>query len=429
MSGRRNRKSYPRRVQLSGWILFLTVSFASREAQTWPETPIEGAYLLDAALPHATERSPETWSIGLDAQPLHINVTFRWVHTNEDLRERQLSFMIRNTATVPVRALSIQVTGLNARCQALAPESFLSPDATVQRETQCVLIRHGFRTERQWDLNTPLQLSVDLMLNTEHLTFTLPVGYLRYYGWATSNDVGEATLLMLAMTRGGQGMHAQIEEIRRDARGLLGRAWDGSADARLATIEAITRFVRRARLLYRLGGDSYHGHWPSTQTTNFAAETITFGGGACDDFAVLGGHILRRLGIPFAVIATVMHVANLIEIARVRANDTRPILPAAVINNAIELPCQHDRCIYLPMDLSLVARHREGNDVVIASMQLWRETLRTPHGFILVSSEDPERRVPVGTLLGQTWLGADSRVRVETTAVTRPSTQVQQGTL
>ena len=370
---------------------------------------------------YASERSGGSSSVIIDSLPWQIRVDLERVWRENRSFEQVVHVAVRQSSGQTMEPsnddIILSVSGINADCS--NPQILRDFDRTAQ-------VHFTFRchpmvwgpsyNDRVWDFNQPLSLSMRNMHHPTRPFRSWPIGYLRYTGWPLSWSADDwGTLAMLMATHHLPGLSSVVDGIRRDAERRLGHMINDSAESRYALAEAIVRFTISNGLEYANGGDAYHGRWPSLGTTNFPAETLAYGRGACDDFTVLAAYFLSSLHAPFAIFSAHTHVASAVELARWLPSERRPVFSEYLSRYAIEYECEGARCLYLPLDLSLVAREKDTISFFAEGARLWSAGLFTNlFGGVAVVLSSRRRGLvqPSETLLGRSWLGSSSEARV-----------------
>lgn len=364
---------------------------------------------------YASERSGGRSSVRIESPPwfMRVNLEFTWHQPFEAIVrvEAQRSAFSSGSGDQIV----FSVSGINASCSGPQTVGRLNSGSQMRLEFRCQQVVSGFPVDAVWDFNQPLFLTLRDVSDPVRPVRTWPIGYLRYHAWPLSWDTLDGGILVALMaSQHAPGLESFIEEIRRDAERHLGRPLDDSVESRYAAAEAVARFTFAVGMAYLSGGGAYYGRWPVHGTTNFPAETLAYGGGQCDDFAVFGAHLLSALHVPFAIFSGGTHVASAAELVRWHATDPRPPVPDRLAAHLIEHECSGDRCFFLPLDLSVVSETKNTEEMLARGAEVWRQGLFTASagGAVVISSSQADLVQPFGTLLGRNWLGSSSEVRI-----------------
>ena len=330
-----------------------------------------------------------------------------------ELGARRVIVEVNNRSTINITDLTLRVTGVETECQFIHRIERIAAQESMTVTTVCRRSHQTPTIHEAWDLNQPLTLYVNFYAGYTWITHQFAIGYLNYYGWATSWDAEDGGVLYTLMAKqASPGLAPFVRSIRVRAEQLYGHDLDSSPESRVAVTRAITEFFLTSGVHYVLGGDAYQGRWPAAGTTNFPAETLAFGWGACDDFAVLANFFLHELNVPFATLSSSGHVASMVEIARNRRSRPHTQVAQGLSHLFIHASCDNERCLYLPLDLSQIRTAMTTYALLRESHVMWKQAFASPEGFVLVPSWRRNMVVPAGTMLGQSWLGSDAHVHV-----------------
>lgn len=324
---------------------------------------------------------------------------------------RRVTLVFRNTSDTLVTHVDGRLEVLGRTCASLELVRPISPFAVVVTESICDAPPAS--TDPNWDLNQPIELVLRLNGSGDASAERVPIGFVRYAGWPTSNDPATAGRLFQMMSAQREPALAPlIEDIRAQALALAGPVSNDSPAYRVAVARAIAHFIVRSGIRYQQFGDAYLGQWPSGGTTSYPAETLAYGWGACDDFAVLAGFLLHSLHVPSLTYSSPGHAANLVVLARWRANRPRPALDPDLRSLAVEGQCGADRCWLVPFDTSTVDATSSVGSLLATSRTWWLRARDARDAHVVLASWSVGGAVPSAHLLGRPWLGAEPNVRI-----------------